>query len=180
MLARAIHAASPRAAGPFLVFDCGAVAPTLIESELFGHEKGAFTGAASDRQGAFERAHGGTLFLDEIGELPMELQPKLLRVLEQRRIRRVGGAEDLPIDVRIVAATNRDLEERVKKALFREDLFFRLSAAMLRVPPLRERREDLAPAGGPLPDRGRPAAAPSPPRRSRCWPATTGRATCAS
>ena len=143
VLARAVHEASARAARPFLVFDCGAVAPTLIESELFGHERGAFTGAVSDRRGACERAHGGTLFLDEIGELSMELQPKLLRMLEQRCVRRVGGAEDRPVDVRIVAATNRDLEERVRKNAFREDLFFRLSAAMLRVPPLRERLEDL-------------------------------------
>jgi DNA-binding NtrC family response regulator len=143
VLARAVHEASARAGRPFLVFDCGAVAPSLIESELFGHEKGAFTGAVSERRGAFERAHGGTLFLDEVGELSMELQPKLLRVLEQRCVRRVGGAEDRAVDVRIVAATNRDLEERVRKNAFREDLFFRLSAAMLRVPPLRERREDL-------------------------------------
>jgi two-component system response regulator AtoC len=143
VLARAIHQASPRAERPFLVFDCGAVAPSLIESELFGHEKGAFTGAVAERRGAFERAHGGTLFLDEIGELSVELQPKLLRVLEQRCVRRVGGAEDLPVDVRIVAATNRDLEDGVRKGSFREDLFFRLSVAMLSVPPLRERRDDL-------------------------------------
>jgi DNA-binding NtrC family response regulator len=143
VLARAVHEASPRAGRPFLVFDCGAVAPSLIESELFGHERGAFTGAVTERRGAFERASGGTIFLDEIGELSIELQPKLLRVLEQRCVRRVGGAEDRPVDVRVVAATNRDLEERVRKSAFREDLFFRLSAAMLRVPPLRERREDL-------------------------------------
>jgi transcriptional regulator with PAS, ATPase and Fis domain len=143
VFARAIHEASARAAGPFVVFDCGAVAPTLIESELFGHEKGAFTGAVSDRRGAFERAHGGTLLLDEIGELSLELQPKLLRVLEQRTIRRVGGAGDIAVDVRILAATNRDLEKEVRNGAFREDLFFRLSAAMLQVPPLRERREDI-------------------------------------
>ncbi len=143
VLARAVHEASARASRPFLVFDCGAVAPSLIESELFGHDKGAFTGAVSERRGVFERAQGGTVFLDEIGELSMELQPKLLRVLEQRCVRRVGGSEDRPVDVRIVAATNRDLEERVRKNAFREDLFFRLSTAMLRVPPLRERREDL-------------------------------------
>jgi transcriptional regulator with PAS, ATPase and Fis domain len=143
VLARGIHQQSARAAGPFVVFDCGAVAPTLIESELFGHVKGAFTGAVGERQGAFERAQGGTLFLDEIGELSMELQPKLLRVLEQRRLRRVGGGEDRPVDVRIVAATNRDLEAQVKDAAFRQDLFFRLSMAVLTVPPLRERAEDL-------------------------------------
>jgi DNA-binding NtrC family response regulator len=143
VLARAIHQGSPRAAEPFVVFDCGAVAPSLIESELFGHEKGSFTGAVATQRGAFERAHRGTLFLDEIGELSLELQPKLLRVLEQRCVRRVGGADDLPIDVRIVAATNRDLEEQVRRRAFREDLFFRLLTAMVHVPPLRERREDV-------------------------------------
>jgi DNA-binding NtrC family response regulator len=143
VLAHALHAASTRAAQPFVVFDCGAVAPTLIESELFGHEKGAFTGAVSARQGAFERAHGGTLFLDEIGELSIDLQPKLLRALEQRTIRRVGGGQDVPFDLRVLAATNRDLETEVGRGMFRQDLFFRLSAAVLRVPPLRERPEDL-------------------------------------
>jgi transcriptional regulator with PAS, ATPase and Fis domain len=143
VLAHAVHAASPRAAQPFVIFDCGAVASGLIESELFGHEKGSFTGAVAERQGAFERAQGGTLFLDEIGELNLELQPKLLRVLERRRVRRVGGGTDLPIDVRIVAATNRDLEERVRDGNFRQDLFFRLSVAVLHVPPLRDRRQDI-------------------------------------
>ena len=143
VLAHALHAASARATQPFVVFDCGAVAPTLIESELFGHERGAFTGAVAARQGAFERAHGGTLFLDEIGELSVDLQPKLLRALEQRKIRRVGGAHDVPFDLRVIAATNRDLETEVARGLFRQDLFFRLSAAVLRVPPLRERSEDL-------------------------------------
>jgi len=143
VLAHAIHAASARSARPFVVFDCGAVAPTLIESELFGHEKGSFTGATAARQGAFERAHGGTLFLDEIGELSIDLQPKLLRALEQRKIRRVGGSQDVPFDLRVIAATNRDLEVEVGRGMFRQDLFFRLSAAVLRVPPLRERPEDL-------------------------------------
>jgi DNA-binding NtrC family response regulator len=143
VLAQALHAASARAAQAFVVFDCGAVAPSLIESELFGHEKGAFTGAVGAHQGAFERAHGGTLFLDEIGELSPELQPKLLRALEQRKVRRVGGTQDLPFDIRVIAATNRDLESEVARGLFRQDLFFRLSAAVLRVPPLRERPEDL-------------------------------------
>jgi DNA-binding NtrC family response regulator len=143
VLARGIHQASPRAQQPFVVFDCGAVAPSLIESELFGHEKGAFTGAVGDRRGAFERAHKGTLFLDEIGELSLDLQPKLLRALEHRSVRRVGGSEDRAVDVRIIAATNRDLEEQVRKRVFREDLFFRLMAATLHVPPLRERKEDL-------------------------------------
>jgi DNA-binding NtrC family response regulator len=156
VLARAIHQNSARAAHPFVVFDCGAVAPSLIESELFGHEKGSFTGAVAERRGAFERAHRGTLFLDEIGELPLDLQPKLLRALEQRAapgsgkaadagqgVRRVGGADDLAVDVRIVAATNRDLEDQVRKRAFREDLFFRLLVALVHVPPLRERRSDL-------------------------------------
>jgi DNA-binding NtrC family response regulator len=157
VLARAIHGASPRAAAPLVVFDCGAVSPTLIETELFGHERGAFTGAVGERRGAFERAHGGTLFLDEIGELLLDLQPKLLRALEQRKVRRVGGAEDLPVDVRIVAATNRDLEEQVRLGRFREDLFFRLSAAQVVVPPLRARREDLpALVGHVLEELGKP------------------------
>jgi DNA-binding NtrC family response regulator len=143
VLARGLHQASARAAQPFVVFDCGAVAPSLIESELFGHEKGAFTGAVGDRRGAFERAHKGTLFLDEIGELSLDLQPKLLRALEHRSVRRVGGGEDRPVDVRIVAATNRDLEDQVRKRAFREDLFFRLMAATLHVPPLRDRKDDL-------------------------------------
>jgi DNA-binding NtrC family response regulator len=173
VLARAIHLNSARAAHPFVVFDCGAVAPSLIESELFGHEKGSFTGAVAERRGAFERAHRGTLFLDEIGELPLELQPKLLRALEQRSaqprtaagdagaagqgVRRVGGADDLAVDVRIVAATNRDLEDQVRKRAFREDLFFRLMVALVHVPALRERRSDLeALATAFLAEAGRP------------------------
>jgi transcriptional regulator with PAS, ATPase and Fis domain len=143
VLARAVHAASPRAAMPFVVFDCGAVAPTLIESELFGHKRGAFTGAIAEHRGAFERAQGGTLFLDEIGELTLDLQPKLLRVLEQRSLQLVGGSETRTVDVRIVAATNRDLESRVREGHFRDDLFFRLAMALIPIPPLRERREDL-------------------------------------
>jgi DNA-binding NtrC family response regulator len=143
VLARGIHAASPRKGGPFVVFDCGAVAPTLIESELFGHERGAFTGAVGEHRGAFERADGGTLFLDEVGELALDLQPKLLRALEQRRVRRVGGAADQEVDVRIVAATNRDLEKEVAAGRFRQDLYYRLSAATVAVPPLRERVADL-------------------------------------
>jgi DNA-binding NtrC family response regulator len=143
VLARAIHAESGRAGGPFAVFDCGAVAPNLIESELFGHDRGAFTGALAEHQGAFERAHGGTLFLDEIGELPLDLQPRLLRSLETRKVRRLGGARPRPVDVRVVAATNRDLEEEVGAGRFRRDLFFRLSSAVVRVPPLRERAGDI-------------------------------------
>jgi transcriptional regulator with PAS, ATPase and Fis domain len=144
VLARAIHAASRRATMPFVVFDCGAVAPMLIESELFGHKKGAFTGAVADHRGAFERAHGGTLFLDEIGELSLDLQPKLLRVLEQRSLQPVGGTNERAVDVRILAATNRRLEDRVREGRFRNDLFFRLAVALIQVPPLRERAEDIA------------------------------------
>jgi len=143
VLARAIHAASTRAKKPFVVFDCAAVAPTLIESELFGHQKGAFTGATDSREGAFARADGGTLFLDEIGELALDLQPKLLRALEQRTVRPVGGAREQPVDVRIIAATHRKLDEAVKEGRMRQDLYFRLSVVSIEVPPLRQRREDL-------------------------------------
>jgi len=143
LVARALHDASPRSAGPFVVFDAGAVASNLIESELFGHEKGAFTGATEQRRGAFERADGGTLFIDEIGELALELQPKLLRALEQREVQRVGGAKRIPVDVRVVCATNRSLVEEVKKGRFRDDLYFRISVVVLSLPPLRDRREDI-------------------------------------
>jgi transcriptional regulator with GAF, ATPase, and Fis domain len=126
-----------------VVVDCGAVVGTLIESELFGHEKGAFTGAVERRQGAFELATGGTLFLDEIGELPLELQPKLLRALETRRIRRVGGSQGIPLDIRVIAASNRNLQMEVERGKFREDLYFRLAVVPVRLPPLRERRSDV-------------------------------------
>jgi DNA-binding NtrC family response regulator len=142
-VAEAIHAASPRAEGPFVVVDCGAIAPALIESELFGHEKGAFTGAVAARAGAFREAHRGTLFLDEIGELPRELQPRLLRGLEGREVRPLGGSAHVPVDVRVIAATNRDLKLAVNTGQFREDLFYRLNVIALRVPPLRERLDDL-------------------------------------
>jgi DNA-binding NtrC family response regulator len=126
-----------------VVFDAGAVASNLIESELFGHEKGAFTGATEQRRGAFEQADGGTLFIDEIGELALELQPKLLRALEQREVQRVGGSRRIPVDVRVVCATNRSLVEEVKKGRFRDDLYFRISVVVLTLPPLRERPEDV-------------------------------------
>jgi transcriptional regulator with GAF, ATPase, and Fis domain len=143
ILARSVHDASRRARGPFEVVDCSAMASGVIESELFGHEKGAFTGATNEHEGAFERAKGGTVFLDELGELPLELQPKLLRVLESRQIRRVGGKRTIDVDVRIVTATTRDLTAEVKAGRFRQDLFFRLAVVTARVPPLRERAEDI-------------------------------------
>jgi two-component system, NtrC family, response regulator GlrR len=143
LAARAVHMASPRASGPFEVVDCGGLPPALIESELFGHERGAFTGAAGEREGAFERAEGGTVFLDELGELPLEVQPKLLRVLGEKEIRRVGGRRSKKIDVRIVAATNRDLRREVNAGGFRADLFYRLAVIPIRLPPLRDRKEDI-------------------------------------
>jgi DNA-binding NtrC family response regulator len=141
--AQAIHDASPRRGGPFVVVDCGAIPSELLESELFGHERGAFTGAATRRVGAFEEASGGTVFLDEIGELPVDLQPKLLRVLEQRQFRRVGSNTYQPTDVRVLAATNRDLRAEVNESRFREDLYFRVAVVKIRLPPLRERPEDI-------------------------------------
>jgi DNA-binding NtrC family response regulator len=141
--AESIHAAGARADGPFVVVDCGAIPANLLESELFGHERGAFTGAVDARKGAFEEAEGGTLFLDEIGELAPELQPKLLRALERREVKRVGAARHRRVDVRIVAATHRDLRAEVNARTFRSDLFYRLAVLDVRVPPLRERREDI-------------------------------------
>jgi len=143
LAASAVHEASPRHEGPFVVFDCSAVAPTLAESELFGHERGAFTGAFAGHLGVFERANGGTIFLDEIGELSRELQPKLLRVLEKGELRRLGGSASTRVDVRVVAATHRNLREEVERGRFREDLYYRLAGAQLVVPPLRDRLEDL-------------------------------------
>jgi transcriptional regulator with GAF, ATPase, and Fis domain len=145
MIAELIHRMGPRAGGPFVVVDCGALAPSLVESELFGHERGAFTGAGERRLGAFEAALGGTVFLDEIGELPLELQPKLLRALEERTIRRLGSTQAVLLDVQVVAATNRDLREAVTRGTFRADLYYRLEALRLVIPPLRERREDIPP-----------------------------------
>ncbi len=143
LAARAVHDASPRAAGAFVVVDCGAMPPALIESDLFGHEKGAFTGATSARAGAFERADGGTLFLDEVGELPLDLQPKLLRALGEAEVRRVGGDRARKVDVRVVAATNRDLRREVNAGRFRADLFYRLAVIQMRMPSLRDRLDDL-------------------------------------
>ncbi|HKO46861.1 MAG TPA: sigma 54-interacting transcriptional regulator, partial [Polyangiaceae bacterium] len=143
LVAESVHAASLRADGPLVVFDCSSVAPTLAESELFGHERGAFTGAVAARAGVFEQADGGSIFLDELGELPKDLQPKLLRVLERREVRRLGSQRTIPVDVRLIAATNRNLAAEVQRGNFREDLYFRLAAAHVRVPPLRDRMEDL-------------------------------------
>ncbi|HYG67672.1 MAG TPA: sigma 54-interacting transcriptional regulator [Anaeromyxobacteraceae bacterium] len=143
LVARAMHARSERRAGPFIPVNCSAIAETLIESELFGHEKGAFSGAERLRKGAFEEAHGGTIFLDEIGELPLDLQPKLLRTLELGEVKRVGASRPLTVDVRIVAATHRDLRAQVRAGKFREDLFYRLCVVPITVPPLRQRRGDV-------------------------------------
>jgi len=144
LIARGIHNASPRRGKPFVVLDCGAIPRELIESTLFGHEKGSFTGAIGQHRGCFEQASGGTIFLDEIGELDLGLQPKLLRVLEQREIKRVGGDRTIKVDVRVLAATNRDLRAMVNAGTFREDLYFRLSVIHVELPPLRERRDDIA------------------------------------
>jgi DNA-binding NtrC family response regulator len=143
MIAQLIHRMGPRADKPFVVVDGGALSPSLIESELFGHERGSFTGATERRVGAFEAAHGGTVFLDEIGELPLELQPKLLRALEERVIRRLGSTQSVHFDVQVIAATNRNLRQAVGEGRFRADLYYRLEALRLTVPALSERREDI-------------------------------------
>jgi transcriptional regulator with GAF, ATPase, and Fis domain len=180
LAAEAVHDESRRSGGAFVVFDCGAISGSLIESELFGHVRGSFTGAVADRPGAFEAASGGTLFLDEVGELPLDLQPKLLRALEQRQIRRVGSNTPRQVDVRIVAATNRALALEVDRGRFREDLYYRLAVIPLRLPPLRERLGDI-----PLlihhfekQFQGRPGSRPAPPLpealidawAARAWP----------
>jgi DNA-binding NtrC family response regulator len=143
LLARAVHYNSARASGPFEAINCASIPESLLESELYGHEKGAFTGAVRQKAGKFEVASGGTVFLDEVGEIPFPSQAKLLRFLEERRFERVGGTESRPVDVRIVSATNQNLEARVREGRFREDLYFRLNVVRLEVPPLRERREDI-------------------------------------
>lgn len=142
-VARAIHEASSSRSGPLVAVNCAALPETLLESELFGHEKGAFTGAAGQRVGRFESAHGGTIFLDEVGDVPPSMQAKLLRVLQERRFERVGGSEPIEVDVRVIAATNRSLQQLAKEGKFREDLFYRLNVIKIDIPPLRERSEDI-------------------------------------
>ena len=144
-IALAIHAASPRKDGSFVAVNCAALSETLLETELFGHEKGAFTGAVQQVKGRFERAHGGTLFIDEVGDIPTGVQVKLLRAIQEQAFERVGGTEIIQVDTRIIAATNRDLENLVKTGKFREDLYYRLNVVSVIVPPLRERRSDIAP-----------------------------------
>ena len=143
LVARAIHRLSPRRAAPFIPVNCAALPDTLIESELFGHEKGAFTGAVERRAGCFELAEHGTLLLDEIGEMPVSTQAKLLRVLEDRKVRRLGGSKEIEVDVRVLASTNRNLEDSIRKGEFREDLYYRLNVFQIALPPLRERRDDI-------------------------------------
>jgi DNA-binding NtrC family response regulator len=160
LVASSIHQLSHRVAGPFVAVNCAAVAEGLLESELFGHERGAFTGAVNRRVGRFELAHGGTLFLDEIGELHPHLQAKLLRVLQERSFERVGGVKPLRVDIRVVAATNRDLQAEIASGGFREDLYFRLAVLEVVIPPLRQRREDILPTARHLLGRLRPKATP--------------------
>jgi two-component system response regulator PilR (NtrC family) len=143
LVARMIHETGPLRGKPFVPVNCGAIPETLIESEMFGHRRGSFTGAVAEKQGLFEVAHGGTLFLDEVGELPLSMQVKLLRAIQERSFRKVGGTEDIKVDVRIIAATNRDLEVGVAKGTFREDLYYRLNVILLKTPPLRERKGDV-------------------------------------
>jgi DNA-binding NtrC family response regulator len=140
---RALHLAGPRARGPFVPVNCGAIPETLLEDELFGHVRGAFTGAQQNRMGRFEQAHGGVLFLDEVGDMPMALQPKLLRVLQEREFQRLGSSESVHVDIRVIAATNCDLIERIAQGRFRADLYYRLNVAPIHIPPLRERAEDI-------------------------------------
>jgi len=145
VIANAIHFGSPRREGPFIKVNCGAIPESLIDSELFGYEKGAFTGAVTSKRGRFERADGGTIFLDEIGELPLQAQVRLLRVLQTREIERVGGTRPIPVDIRVIAATHRNLESMVSESRFREDLWFRLNVLPIILPPLRHRKEESPP-----------------------------------
>jgi len=143
LVARMIHEQGPLKDKPFIPVNCGAIPETLIESEMFGHKRGSFTGAVAEKMGLFEAAHGGTLFLDEVGELPLSMQVKLLRALQERVIRKVGGNDDVKVDVRVIAATNRDLEAAVAQGTFREDLYYRLNVILIKTPPLRDRKSDI-------------------------------------
>jgi transcriptional regulator with GAF, ATPase, and Fis domain len=153
VIANAIHHGSSRRGGPFIPVNCGAIPDSLLDSELFGHEKGAFTGALFQKRGRFERADKGTIFLDEIGEMPLEAQVRLLRVLQNREIERIGGANPIRLDIRIIAATNQDLATRVQEGRFREDLWFRLNVFPIKIPPLRDRTSDIPAADEPVPRR---------------------------
>ena len=182
VVARAIHHYSRRAGKPFVAVSCAAIPATLLESELFGHERGAFTDAHQRRLGRFELAHGGTMFLDEVGDMRPELQPKLLRVLQERQLERVGGDEAIPVDVRVVAATNRDLEAIIREGRFRADLYYRLNVVTLTLPPLRSGSRTCPSWWSTSSGVRRPswASGPWPPRPSSVsWP-TAGRATSAS
>jgi transcriptional regulator with GAF, ATPase, and Fis domain len=175
LVARALHECSRRAAGPFMAIDCGAIPENLFESELFGHVRGAFSGASFDRKGVFEEADGGTLFFDEIGELPLTMQPKLLRALESRQVRRVGSNMAKPVDVRVVAATNRSLARSVNDGSFREDLYYRLAVIEIELPPLRARRHDIPSLAEHFLERFTGAATTAPPELlstllTRAWP----------
>jgi two-component system, NtrC family, response regulator PilR len=143
LVARKLHDIGPLRGKPFIPVNCGAIPETLMESEFFGHRRGSFTGAIAEKAGLFEAAHGGTLFLDEVGEIPLSVQVKLLRAIQERSFRKVGGNDDIRVDVRIIAATNRDLEDAVRKGTFREDLFYRLNVIMIKTPPLRDRKGDV-------------------------------------
>ena len=185
LLARSIHERSARRARNMVVVDCGALPSSLIESELFGRERGAFTGAHTAQAGRFEMANGGTVFLDEIGELPLELQPKLLRVLQEGQVERLGGMRTTRVDIRIIAATNRNLAEEVRRGRFRSDLFYRLNVFPITVPPLRDRRDDLPALVRHLADRlgrelGRPIERITPGSLERAGTASTGRGTSVS
>ena len=173
-MARAIHRMSPRSAGPFTAINCAAIPEHLLESELFGHVRGAFTGAVSDRSGIFESTNGGTLMLDEIGDLPLGLQAKLLRVLEEGEIRRLGGRDNRAVDVRVIAATAKDLERAVESGQFRDDLYYRINVVRLHVPPLRERPADVPALVAHFAQAGRREAGsrrePDPARAWRRWP----------
>ena len=182
LVARAIHENSARAQTPFITVNCGAFPETLLESELFGYMKGAFTGATENRHGLFQAAHGGTLFLDEIGNMSSTMQVKLYRVLQEGKVRPIGSTEEVDVDVRVIAATNRDLEKAIAAGEFREDLFYRLSVIPIHLPPLRERREDIPLLARAFlerfrQDNGANPSRESSPRRWPAWKPTTGRAT---